>query len=90
MAAANATAPAVTGTTDEAVLSRVPIVIDLGKRSRKKVRRLRRGKGPLLREAGEVIADLQESGRIDGDAQVVVLVVQKKRKGSKRFLRGLL
>jgi len=69
---------------------RPPIVVDLGKRSRKKIKRLRRGKGPLMSETQGVLAELRQAETIDGDAQVVIVVVKQKNKRSQRFLRGLL
>lgn len=90
MAAVISTEPAAESATSEAVPSRAPVVIDLGKRSRKKVRRLRRGRGPLLNEARSIVAELRGEGRIDSDAQVVFLVVKQKKRRSRQLLRGLL
>lgn len=63
-----------------------PILIDLGKRKRKQVKRLRRGRGPLLNEVEELLAELRAEGSIAPGAQPVVIVVQpKRRKGGGWF-----
>ena len=59
-----------------------PILIDLGKQSRKKTRRLRKGKGGLMRDVGECIEELRHEGKISGEAQPVIVVVRQKRRRS--------
>ena len=55
-----------------------PIILDLGKRRRKQVRRLRNGRGKLLADVQESIEQLTTSGKIRGSSQVVVVVVREK------------
>ena len=59
-----------------------PILIDLGKQSRKKTRRLRKGRGGLMRDVGECIDELRQEGKINGEAQPVIVVVRQKRRRS--------
>jgi hypothetical protein len=56
------------------------VVIDLGKKKRKKVRQLRKGKGPLLGEVDEAIAELRADGTISEGAVPVIVVVRQKEK----------
>ncbi len=54
------------------------ILLDLGSKSRKNVRRLRKGRGKLMRRVTETVEDLQAEGEIAEDAQIVVVVVKQK------------
>ncbi len=53
-------------------------VIDLGEHSRKRVKRLRRGRGRLMSKVEGVIEDLQEEGVLGANAQTVVVVVREE------------
>lgn len=72
---------------------RAPIVIDLGKKDRKQVRKLRKGKpGRLMNRIEESIEHLRENGAMAEDTQAVVIVIrerQKRRKGGAARLLGL-
>ena len=66
------------------------IVVDLNKRqTKKRIKQLRKGRGKLLGQIGEVISELQEAGTIGADAQPVVVVVREKaeRLDFRRVLR---
>ena len=54
------------------------IVVDMGKQKRKKVKKLRKGEGPLMARVQDVIAELQADGTVDANAQTVVVVVREK------------
>lgn len=60
-----------------------PVLIDFGKQKRGKVKKLRKGKGGLVDDVHAVIADLREAGTIDGKAQPVIVVVERKGKKDK-------
>lgn len=63
-----------------------PIVIDLGKKNNKQVRKLRKGKpGRLMNRVEEAIEHLRENGAMAADTQPVVIVIRqkKKRKGGR-------
>ena len=62
------------------------VVVDMGKRSRKKVKKLRRGRGPLLEEVNDAISELQAEGKLNADAAPVIVVVRGKKKNSLRSL----
>lgn len=65
-----------------------PIVLDLGKKNRRQVRKLTRGKpGRLLNRVEEAIDHLRESGAIATDTQPVVIVIRQRSK-SKSKRRG--
>jgi hypothetical protein len=66
-----------------------PIIVDLGKKSRKDIRRLRKGQeGKLLSRVEETVEHLRESGAITGGAAPIVIVVRqrKKRRGLPKSL----
>lgn len=55
-----------------------PVLIDLGKKSKKAVKRLRNGQGKLLEEINQAIRELREANKIGANAQPVVVVVREK------------
>jgi hypothetical protein len=57
-----------------------PLIIDIGKQSRKSVRSLRKGKGKLLGKVDGHIQRLVQMGEINADAQTVIVVVSPKKK----------
>jgi hypothetical protein len=63
-----------------------PVVIDLGKKSRKRVRALRRGEGPLLADVNATIKELQLAGTVSASAQPVIVVVRQKSRKRGRVL----
>jgi len=65
---------------------REPVIIDLGRHKRKRVRRLRRGRGRLMGRVLDAVEDLGEDGAIDPNANTVIVIVrQKRRKGKNWF-----
>ena len=61
-----------------------PILIDLGKRKRKQVKKLRRGKpGRLMDEVQKCIEELKSNDTIAQDAQPVIVVIRQKEKNFK-------
>ena len=71
---------------DENVEHLAPIIIDLGKKNRKQVRKLRRGKpGRLMDKIKEVLVQSYQAEAIPAGAQPVVVVVREKsrRRASK-------
>jgi Family of unknown function (DUF6200) len=58
-----------------------PIIIDLGKKSRKHVRKLRKGKpGRLLNKVQQVISEISEAGALPSSTQTVVVIVRERSK----------
>lgn len=55
------------------------VLLDLGRQSRKKVRKLRRGEGSLYDDVQEAVDNLKKAGTIAPDAQTVIVVVERKR-----------
>ncbi|MCB0001625.1 MAG: hypothetical protein KDI07_04925 [Anaerolineae bacterium] len=54
------------------------LLLDLGTKSKKNVRRLRKGRGKLLNRINSTIEDLKADGEIDENSQVVVVVVKQR------------
>jgi hypothetical protein len=69
--------------------SKAPIIIDLGKHRRKRVKGLRSGTGRLAEELNGCIDELRTAGTIAANAQTVVVVVRERRRRNKS-LKGLL
>jgi hypothetical protein len=67
----------------------LPIVLDLGKQRRRRIKELRRGEGKLMDEVNASIEELRTAGALKPDAQTVVVVVRQKRRNA-RGLPGLL
>ena len=59
-----------------------PIVVDLGKKSRKQIRQARKGAGKLIDEIQEVVEHLQATGGVAAGAQPIMVVVRQKRRRS--------
>jgi hypothetical protein len=59
-----------------------PIVVDLGKASRRRIKRLKRGKGPLRVEIEEVMARVraQLEHEVAGKTFVPVIVVYRRKR----------
>jgi hypothetical protein len=68
--------------------SKSPVVIDLGKHRRKRVKALRRGMGPLAEEVNSALAELRMAGTVSANAQTVVVIVRERRRRNKT-LKGL-
>jgi hypothetical protein len=62
-----------------------PVVVDLGKKSRKQVKQLREGRGKLLIEVNDVISELRKTDSLSS-GQPVVVVVQPRRRVRDRSL----
>ncbi|MFZ0546944.1 MAG: hypothetical protein WAM60_15965 [Candidatus Promineifilaceae bacterium] len=62
-----------------------PIIVDLGKTKRKSVKKLKRGKGPLVDEITDVLDEVAEAleGELD-DKVLVPLVIIYEKKGKKK------
>lgn len=67
--------------------SKDPILVDLGKQKRGRVKDLRKGKGRLMDDLDQTLADLRAEGSVAEGAQPVIIVVErkKKKKGFKRM-----
>jgi hypothetical protein len=57
-----------------------PVIVDLGKKSRKQIRQMRNGTGKLLDEVQEVVDHLKAEGTVDKNAQPIVIVVRQRRR----------
>ena len=60
---------------------RETIIVDLGRKSRKDVRDLRKGRGPLMEDVEDCIDELRESGDISESTQPVVIIVERRWSG---------
>ena len=56
-------------------------ILDFGKKKRKRVKQLRKGKGPLLEDVKLTIADLKAKGAVPADAHTVIVVVRERPEG---------
>ena len=56
-----------------------PVIIDMGRKSRKQVRKLRKGKpGRLMRRVEETIEHLREGGELGENVRPIVIVVRER------------
>jgi hypothetical protein len=65
-----------------------PVVVDLGSKKRKQIKKLRKGTGPLMDDVQELIEKLRAAGHLAAGATPVVMVV--KQKPRRRSLHPLL
>lgn len=54
------------------------VIIDLGEHARKKVKRLRKGKGRLMEKVEDAVEQLKAEGVLAANAQTVVVVVREE------------
>lgn len=66
-----------------------PVIIDLGKQRRKRIKDLRKGKGRLTMEVSDCLEELRASGAIGANAQPVIIVVREKRRRMTSLIPGL-
>jgi hypothetical protein len=59
-----------------------PIVINLGKSNRKRIKRLKRGEGTLMIDVQTTLVRLKMDGRIAPEIEPVVFVVERRRSKS--------
>jgi hypothetical protein len=62
------------------VVGDAPIVVDLGKQSRKRIKQLRQGTGKLMVELNEVLDELRTAGKVAPNAQPIYVVLKQKPK----------
>jgi hypothetical protein len=54
------------------------LLVDLGKKSRKQIKRFRRGEGKLVDEVQRCMHELKSAGTVSESSQPVVIVVREK------------
>ena len=77
--------PATTYTPAEVV---APIIVSLGKKKRKAIKRLKRGKGGVLDEVMDVVEQVQENLGAEAEGKIilpVVVIYQKKQRSFRRW-----
>lgn len=75
-----------TGSTDTAA---DPIVVDIGKQRRKRVKQLRRGGGKLMDEVHAAIGELRRAGSISATAQPVIVIVRERPRRMRGFMPSM-
>jgi hypothetical protein len=61
------------------------LLVDLGKKSRKQVRKLRKGTGKLVDEVKQCVDELRTTGSASGSSQPIVIIVREKRSRYRLF-----
>ena len=61
-----------------------PVIIDLGKKKRKRIKKLRRGCGSLIDQVSQTIEELKQTGAVQKNAQPVIVIVRQKSR-NRRF-----
>jgi len=60
-----------------------PVVVDLGRKKRKQIKKLRKGTGPLMDDLHELLEKLRSAGVLAaGETPVIMVVKQKPRRRS--------
>lgn len=55
-----------------------PVIVDFGKKKKKQIKRLLKGKGKLMDAVHDCVGELKSAGKVDESAAVVVIVVREK------------
>lgn len=71
-------------------VANAPVILDLGKASRKSIKQLKRGKGKLLDDVQEAMREVQTTLGAQADGKQLIPVVLLYRKRSKRRRGGAL
>lgn len=69
--------------------TKAPIIVDLGKQRRKKVKGLRSGTGRLAETLNGCLDELRTAGTLAPNSQTVVVIVRERRRRNKS-LKGLI
>lgn len=80
--------PVVASATPELTTGVAPIIIDLGKEKKKRIRDLKRGRGRLMAEVAAVLSEVRANIGDDADGKQLVPVVLIYKKKRKRKGRG--
>ena len=64
-----------------------PLLVDLGKKSKKLVKKLCKGKGKLMDSVTATVQELQASGQIAANAQPVIVIVREKPESLARLFK---
>jgi hypothetical protein len=75
-----------TTTAEMTTTGTAPIIIDLGKEKKKRIKDLKRGRGRLMAEVAAVLNEVRTGLGEEGDSKQlvpIVLIYKKKRKGGK-------
>ena len=72
----------------EATTNTAPVLIQLGKQRRKRIKQLLRGEGKLFDEVNTSIEELKSNGTLSPTAQTVIVVVKEKPRKVPRGLFG--
>jgi hypothetical protein len=62
-----------------------PIIVDLGKKRRKAVKKLRRGTGKLMDEVNVTLQELKNAGTISASSQPVIVVVRERQRSARNI-----
>jgi hypothetical protein len=57
-----------------------PIIVKLGRQSKKRIKGLSEGRGKLFAEVMHTIEELQKSGQVSGSVQPLIFVVKQEPK----------
>jgi hypothetical protein len=71
---------------EEQTACRDPLIVDLGRRSKRLVDRLRKGRGELMDEVDDCLEELVTASRVAESAQPVIIVVAEKAKALRPML----
>lgn len=80
-------AQAIVASSTQEVAGIAPVIIDLGKEKKGRIKDLKRGRGRLLAEVAAVINEVRAGLGDDADSKQIVpvlLIYSKKRKGKKK------
>lgn len=67
-----------------------PIIINLGKKKRKQIKRLKKGKGKLWREVMDVVDEVGEQIEVEGEGPTLVPIILLYRRKDKKWRRARL
>jgi hypothetical protein len=64
----------------ESAAANAPLVVDVGKKRRRQIKKLRNGRGKLMDQINQLVEELRTSGSISATTQPLVVVVRQRRR----------
>ncbi len=66
-----------------------PVILDMGKKNRKQIKKLKTGSGKLMERVKGTLAELHAQNAISEGAQPVIVIVRQKQAKKKGMLAAL-
>jgi len=77
----------VTAVADQSVEHVVPVIVDAGSQSKAHIRQLKEGRGPLMQEIDEIVAETKSSTTVPAGGVLPLVVVYRQKSKRRNRMR---